>query len=71
MQRVMATEKQQQVFTEDEAAEYLRLTKRHLATERKLGRLQCSRVLKGRIRYTLADLQDYLNRDRTPVKGKG
>jgi hypothetical protein len=47
-------------FTEEEAAEKLGLAEHVLRDERLRGRIKASKIVGARIRYTLLDLQAYL-----------
>lgn len=49
-----------EVFTEAEAAEYLRINERVLEDERKRGRITPFRIAKNRIRYTKEMLRNYM-----------
>jgi predicted DNA-binding protein (UPF0251 family) len=53
----------QQVFTDKEASIYLRVSRITLWRERKSGRVTFRR-LRGKIIYTLADLENYLERNK-------
>lgn len=48
-------------FTEEEAAEKLRIEHRQLADERREGKISHSKVRMGRIRYTPKQIRDYLD----------
>lgn len=56
------------VFTEAEAAEFLRLKKSTLATLRRSGKIAHCRIVKDRVRYTLDDLREYLARGHRPIE---
>ena len=58
----------QQVFTEAEAAEFLRMTPRQLADERRDGRIKFSRVRRNGIRYSRAQLDQYLAERETVMQ---
>lgn len=51
-------------LSESEAAELLGLNAWQLRDLRLEGKVSCSRIVGRRIRYTLADLQQYLDTDR-------
>lgn len=54
-------------YTEIEAAEYLRLRPEHLADERRKGRIWFSRIRRNQVRYTKADLDEYLSTRRCRI----
>ena len=54
----------QEVYTESEAARWLRLADHQLRDERRRGRIAASRIVGGKIRYTRADLIQYLAQRR-------
>ncbi|WP_459557419.1 helix-turn-helix domain-containing protein [Lacunimicrobium album] len=47
-------------FTEQEAASLLKIEPRQLGDERREGKISCSKIRQGRIRYSKADLVEYL-----------
>ncbi|WP_459557421.1 helix-turn-helix domain-containing protein [Lacunimicrobium album] len=51
-------------FTEEEAAKILRLEVRQLADERREKKITFSRIRRDRVRYSKADLVDYIARRR-------
>lgn len=56
----MESTTKQSVFTEAEAAHYLRINERVLEEERKRGRITPFRIAKNRIRYTEEMLLEYM-----------
>jgi excisionase family DNA binding protein len=51
-------------FTEEEAAEVLRLKPHVLSDLRRSGGISFRRIVKNRVRYTRADLDEYLERTK-------
>ena len=56
-----AIENIDRTLTEEQAAEYLQLTRRQLAEERRRGRIRHFRILGARVRYTRDHLDEYLH----------
>ncbi len=54
-------------YTEAEAAEFLRLKTHNLRDLRLAGKIGFSRIVNRRVRYSQADLDEYLERTRVPV----
>lgn len=63
----MKAEPKTRYLTETEAAAQLQLTVRQLADERRRGRIAFSRIVGNRVRYTLADLDEYISTRRCPA----
>jgi hypothetical protein len=63
-----ATETKTRYLNEAEAASELQLTKRQLAEERRRGGISYSRIFGRRIRYTMADLEEYMSKRRCPAE---
>jgi hypothetical protein len=55
------------VYTEEEAADILRLKPHTLKATRQRGEISFSRIVKKRVRYTQDDLNEYLQRRHIPA----